>query len=239
MIFCLFYYKNLTADEVNDKEYKRLQTQYNSLLPTWITQYEESIVGFEKQDKILGNPKYDIVFIGSSTFGQWETMQEDFTPASVINRGFGGSTIREVIYYSDRILFPYQPKIVALYVGNDVWGEPTEPSVEQLFDYFKLFEQTLHRQLPNARLNFISMRPSPAKKYILGKQNEINSLLNKFAKNTPNTDFIDIRSVMYDNSGKLRRDIFKSDKLHLNDKGNKLITNVIKPILIKQLRQIK
>jgi lysophospholipase L1-like esterase len=223
----------------NDKEYQRLQTEYDSLLPDWIARLENEIIAFEKQDSILGKPKYDVVFIGSSTFQHWKTMKEDFAPASVINRGFGGSTIREVIYYSDRILFPYQPKVVVLYVGNDVWGDPAEPTTVQLFDYFKLFEQNLHRKLPNTMLNFVSMRPSPAKKNLFEKQTAISKLLIQYAKETPKTNFIDIRPVMYTNSGQLRNDIFISDSLHLNDTGNKLITGVIKPVLTKQLLEVK
>jgi lysophospholipase L1-like esterase len=166
-------------------------------------------------------------------------MQEDFAPASVINRGFGGSTIREVIHYSDRILFPYQPKVVVLYVGNDVWGDPAEPTTEQLFNYFKLFELTLHRHLPNTMLNFVSMRPSPEKRKLLEKQNAICNLLQQYVQKTPETNFIDIRPVMYDNSGHLRNDIFIADSLHLNNTGNQLITGIIKPILIKQLDKKK
>lgn len=223
----------------NDNEYRCLQREYDSLLPAWIARFENDIIAFEKQDSLNGNPKYDVVFIGSSTFEQWKSLREDFAPASIINRGFGGSTIREVIHYSDRILFPYQPKVVVLYVGNDVWGDPSEPTTVQLFDYFKLFEQKLHRQLPGTILNFISMRPSPTKKELLQKQTAINDSLMKYALNTPKTNFIDIRRVMYDNSGKLKNDIFKSDSLHLNDRGNDLIKFIIKPVLIEQLENIK
>jgi len=225
--------------KVSDTEYQRLQAEYDSLIPSWIAQFENDIKAFEKLDSMLGKPKYDVVFIGSSTFENWKTMQADFAPASVINRGFGGSTIREVIHYSDRILFPYQPKVVILYVGNDVWGDSTEPTTAQLFGYFKLFEKKLHRKLPDAMLNFVSMRPSPLKRNLLEKQTAICNLLQKYAKETPGTNFIDIRTVMYDKTGRLRNDIFVSDSLHLNDAGNKLITSVIKPVLIKQLLELK
>jgi hypothetical protein len=237
--FCITACNTTVKISDTDKEFPRLQAEYDSLLPPWIKQFENAIVNFEKQDSSLGYPKYDVVFIGSSTFEKWKTMKEDFAPASVINRGFGGSSIREVIYYSGRILFPYQPKVVVLYVGNDVWGDPAEPTVEQLFDYFKLFEMKLHRKLPGTILNFVSMRPSPLKKNLLIKQTAITNMLILYTKETPNTNFIDIRPLMYNNSGQLRNDIFSPDSLHLNDAGNQLITGAIKPILIKQLSELK
>jgi hypothetical protein len=235
MLLAIWISSCTSYDKVSDKEYRKLQTLYDSLLPAWITRFENDIIAFEIQDSLLNKPEYDIVFIGSSTFEQWKTMQQDFAPSLAINRGFGGSTIREVIYYSDRILFPYKPKVVVLYVGNDVWGDPVEPSTEQLFDYFRLFEKKLHRELPNTVLDIISMRPSPVKKELLEKQTSINNLLLQFAHDTPRTRFIDIRPLMYGSSGQLRTDIFKPDSLHLNDTGNKLITAIIKPIVIKQL----
>lgn len=237
--FCLFSCKTPVKVVVSDKEFQQLQAQYDSLLPDWIAQLEDEIKVFENEDSLLGKPKYDVVFIGSSTFNNWETMQADFAPASVINRGFGGSTIREVIHYSERILFRYEPKVVVLYVGNDIWGDPAEPTTGQLFGYFKLFEQKLHRKLPNTMVNFVSMRPSPEKKNLIEKQNAISNLLIQYAKETPKTNFIDIRPVMYNNSGQLKNDIFMADSLHLNDTGNKMITGVIKPILTKQLQEGK
>lgn len=153
-------------------------------------------------------------------------MQEDFAPTSVINRGFGDPAIREVIHYSDRILFPYQPKVLLLYVGNDISGNQGEPSTEQLFDYFKLFEQNLYRKLPNTLLNFVSMRHSPLKKDLV-ENKVINSLLKLYAQNTPEAKFIDISPVMYSNSGQHWNNIFVADSLHLNYTGNQLITVVI------------
>jgi hypothetical protein len=41
--------------QVNEKEYQHLLTQYDSLLPTWITQFENDITAFEKQDSAIGN----------------------------------------------------------------------------------------------------------------------------------------------------------------------------------------
>jgi len=230
----------IAQKKISDNEYQRLKAVYETTsYPRIMTRYGKEILAYEKEDSIKGHPTYDIVFIGSSTFEHWKTMKQDFTPANVVNRGFGGSTIREVIYYSDRILYPYNPKVVVLYVGNDVWGASNEPSTETLFDLFKYFEQTLHQKLPNTILNLVSMRPSPAKRKLITRQNAINDLLKNYAPTRKNTNFIDICSVMYSNSGQLRNDIFISDSLHLNNTGNQLIVGVIKPILIKQLENIK
>lgn len=201
LTFCINSCNTPVKVSDRDKEYQRLQAEYDSLLPDWISKLENEIQAFEKQDSLLGNPKYDVVFIGSSTFQHRKTMLEDFAPASVINRGFGGSTIREVIYYSDQILFPYQPKVVVLYVGNDVRGDLFEPTTEQFFNYFKLVEQKFYRKLPNTLLNFVSMQPSPATRNLYEKQTAIKYLLIQGTKETPKTNFIDILPVMYTNSG--------------------------------------
>ena len=42
-----------------------------------------------------------------------------FPRRTVLNRGFGGSTLADVVYYMDRILLPYRPRLVVLYAGDN------------------------------------------------------------------------------------------------------------------------
>ena len=223
------------SDVDTGAEYRRLEALYQQNIPPWVANYEDTIQSFEDEDSQAGNPLYDIVMIGSSTFANWTSMASDLAPADVVNRGFGGSTIREVLHYLDRILFPYNPKVVVLYVGNDIGGSPDELSTQELFDYFKLFEMRVHRTLPAAIVNYVSLRPSPSKADLIDRQQALNARLSQHATATARTEFIDITAVMYDGSGRLKTDIFESDELHLNAKGNDLMTGVIKPILLAEM----
>ena len=72
-----------------------------------LDKFESTIVKYEQEDKSNGYQEDAILFTGSSSIRRWKSMQEDFSPTPVLNRGFGGSTIPEVTYYADRIILPH------------------------------------------------------------------------------------------------------------------------------------
>ncbi|MFX6269910.1 hypothetical protein ABTF75_18990, partial [Acinetobacter baumannii] len=71
--------------------------------PHAIDRFEPAIVKFEDDDKHSMPAPGGTLFIGSSTFTHWKTLEEEFKDFKAINRGFGGSTIPEVNHYLDRI----------------------------------------------------------------------------------------------------------------------------------------
>src|SRR5688572_16665569 len=92
--------------------------------------FYEEIQAFKKQDSTRFPPKSAILFTGSSSFNFWKDMQQYFPDHTVINRGFGGSSLPDVIRYADQIIYPYQPKQVVLYCGeNDLAVESTTPEI--------------------------------------------------------------------------------------------------------------
>src|SRR5512136_3175724 len=76
--------------------------------------WESTIRKFEARDRIQPPPADVIVFTGSSSITFWSTLEQDMAPLPVINRGFGGSRIDDVVYYADRIVIPYHPRAVVL-----------------------------------------------------------------------------------------------------------------------------
>ena len=87
------------------------------------TIWERDIRKFEQQDNEHPQTEGAILFTGSSSIRYWNTLKEDMAPLPVVNRGFGGSRISDVIHYAERIVFPYKPKILVFYAGeNDLSG---------------------------------------------------------------------------------------------------------------------
>ena len=73
------------------------------------------IRAFKKQDSISFPPQHAILFVGSSSFTKWKDVQDYFPGYTIINRGFGGSVLNDVIRYEKDIIFPYQPKQIIIY----------------------------------------------------------------------------------------------------------------------------
>lgn len=202
-----------------------------------LNRFEPAIVQFEKQDAEQGKPSNGIVFLGSSSFAYWQTMTTDLAPLPVTNRGFGGSTMAEANYYADRILFPYQPKIIVVYEGeNDLNVGENHQTPEQVLAAFRVLVDRVARRLPKAQLYFVSMKPSASRWANWAVTQRGNELIEAYIKTKKQLHFIDVRPVMLGANGRPRPDIFRADSLHMNAKGYALWTGIIKPVLMRAMQ---
>ncbi|GAG85468.1 unnamed protein product, partial [marine sediment metagenome] len=71
--------------------------------------------------KLNPEPQNAIVFAGSSIFHFWTTLADDMAPLLVINQAFAGARMRSVFNAMDKLIIPYNPKIIVYYCGsNDI-----------------------------------------------------------------------------------------------------------------------
>src|SRR2546423_1259064 len=77
--------------------------------------FYDDIQIFKKQDSTNSPPLHAILFVGSSSFHLWTDVQSYFPNYTIINRGFGGSSLTDVIRYAEDIVFPYHPKEIVIY----------------------------------------------------------------------------------------------------------------------------
>src|SRR5215813_8439521 len=86
----------------------------------------DDIQAFKKEDSAHFPGTGKILFVGSSSFARWKDVQKDFPAYPIINRGFGGSSLTDVIRYKDDVIFKYKPKQIVIYCGeNDLAGNDT------------------------------------------------------------------------------------------------------------------
>ena len=184
--------------------------------------FEKEILAYEKQDSLSMPAKGQILFIGSSSFRLWKSFEADMRglPAS-FNRGFGGSTLADALYYFDRMVVKYQPKWVIMYEGDNDLAKGKLP--QQIAAEYDEFKARLKKQVPGAKLVFVAARPSLARVAMVEKQKELNSLIK-----SKGDYFIDMHSPFYLADGSLMTDIFVADKLHLNEKGYVIFANQIR-----------
>src|SRR4051812_13086574 len=65
-----------------------------------LTRWEAEIGAFERADREAPPAPGGIVFAGSSSIRLWTTLKDDFAGLPALNRGFGGSQIREVTAFA-------------------------------------------------------------------------------------------------------------------------------------------
>jgi len=167
-----------------------------------------------------------VLFVGSSSIRMWESLARDFPDVKVINRGFGGSEIRDSTWYADRIVLPYKPETVVLYAGDNDIASGRTP--QQLHDDFVAFADLIHRRLPTTRLIYISTKPSPSRAHLLDAQRQANALI-KAESARRNFVYIDVFTPMLDAAGQPREDLFLADRLHMNPAGYAIWRELLAP----------
>ncbi|ARK10552.1 SGNH/GDSL hydrolase family protein [Fibrivirga algicola] len=200
-------------------------------LPTLAqTSFESEIVAFETQDKATPPPANGILFVGSSSIRLWEGLKEAFPGKPIIQRGFGGSTLSDVIRYIPRVVLPYNPKQVVLYAGDNDIGQNNR-TARDVYSQFLTFFALVRKQLPNATITYISVKPSPARKQFMPIQAETNRMIKQYLSGQRNTSFADVYTPMLGANGQPRPELFKADSLHMTPQGYEIWKGVIAPVL--------
>lgn len=176
-----------------------------------------------------------VVFTGSSSIKNWKTLAKDFNGIPVINMGFGGSELADAVYYIDRLVLQYKPRVVVVYSGeNDInAGVPVRRVLEDL----KQFITLVHKSDPNTRIIVVSLKPSPSREKHLVKVREYNSLAADYVKGVRNVEFADVFTPMLTPDGKFREELYVSDRLHMTPAGYAIWTDLLAPMVKKAILQ--
>jgi lysophospholipase L1-like esterase len=187
--------------------------------------WEEAIRKFEEADRQSPPASDGVLFIGSSSIQMWKSLAEDFPQKKVINRGFGGSEISDSIYYVDRIVVPYRPRLIVFYAGDNDLANGKSP--QSVFEDYKEFVARVKAKLPGARLAFISIKPSLARAALIEKMRAANELIRSYAARDKHLAYIDVFTRMLGPDGQPRPELFGPDGLHMNRQGYILWREVI------------
>lgn len=196
--------------------------------------FYSEIQQFKTQDSIHFPPKQAILFLGSSSFRKWEDVQKYFPDYKIINRGFGGSTIPDAIYYLDKIVFPYEPKQVVIYEGDNDLASSDKITADSVLNRFEKLFSLIRTHLPNTSIAFVSIKPSPSREKLIPEMQKANSLIKNFLKNKRKTAFIDVYHKMLNKDGTPNKSLFIEDELHMNAKGYAIWQKIIEPYLLKK-----
>ncbi len=179
--------------------------------------FEAEIRAFEAADRASPPPLGGVVFVGSSSIKNWTDVAADFPGVPVLNRGFGGSTLADVVHYADRIVLPYRPRLVVLYAGDNDLVEGRTP--ERILGDYRAFVARLRSALPAARVAFVSIKPSPSRRAYMDRARETNRRIRaEIARDSLQT-YVDVFTPMLGATGQPRPELFLADSLHLKRAG--------------------
>ncbi|MDX1563952.1 MAG: GDSL-type esterase/lipase family protein [Phycisphaeraceae bacterium] len=194
--------------------------------------FAKAIAAFRKWDSQNAWPKNPVLFVGSSSIRMWPTRQA-FADLPVINRGFGGSHLSDVIHYADQIVLPYRPKVILLYAGDNDVGQGKPP--KQVIGDCHAFTELVWKQLPETSIVFLPIKPSRKRWALWEKMDQVNQAVRADAQKRPRAFYADTASPMLASGRPPAADLFLKDNLHLSDKGyamwNKVVRATLKDVL--------
>ena len=194
-----------------------------------VSKWEKEIAAYEAKDKENPPKKGGIVFVGSSSIRLWKTLEEDFPNHNVINRGFGGSQIVDSVEFADRIIFPYEPRMIVMYAGgNDI---NAKKSPDQVVNDFRAFVKKVRAKLPEVEIAYIAVAGNPKRWAQVEQVREVNRRIEEITKQEKKMKFINVFPAMMGPDGTPKPDIFVEDKLHMNPKGYAIWKEVVLPFL--------
>jgi lysophospholipase L1-like esterase len=197
--------------------------------------WEWAIARFETQDRVHPPQKKAIVFTGSSSITLWDTLEADMAPLPVLNRGFGGSRMNDVVRYTQRIVTAYQPKAVVLFAGTNDIAPPNPKTADEVFEGYKTFVQAVQADLPAVPIYYISITPTPLRWKMWPVAAQANQLIKTFSEGDARLHYIDITDQFLTAEGIPDPSLYRIDKLHPNKKGYTRWTAGIQPTLLAEL----
>ncbi len=195
--------------------------------------FENDIHTIKDFDRMYAPPTHPILFVGSSSIRKWDDLERNFSSYVVLNRGVGGAVTNDVTYFAKDIIFPYAPRQIVIYVGeNDL--PDAGVNADTLLQRFKVLYTTIRSKLPTTPILYISIKPSPSRAAFFEKGKQTNALIKDYIATKKNTTYIDIYPLMLDANGNPRKELFLSDMLHMNKDGYAIWEKAIQPHLLRR-----
>ena len=186
--------------------------------------YEAEVQGIEKTRQDAPPQSGAVVFYGSSSIRLWTSLRSDFPGVDVVNAGFGGSTLAACAAFFERLVVPCQPRSLILYAGDNDLGDGQTP--DTVLAWFRALLQKLEPMGP-IPFGFISIKPSPARWYLLDSIRRANALIRQEMSARPHNYYVDVFPAMLNEKGEPRTELYLEDGLHLSAAGYQVWTQIL------------
>jgi creatinine amidohydrolase len=191
--------------------------------------FEEEINTFRTWDRKNTIPDDYVLMLGSSSIRMWPSA-ESFPDLKIVNRGFGGAHISDLIHFQADILRRHAPPQCILFYcgGNDVAGGK---SPARVIADFRAFVQIIRDHAPQTPLVYIPIKPCPNRWQLWTQALQVNSAIQQLAENDPLVYYADTPTPMLQTGSPPDASLFLSDRLHLSAKGYRMWTDVVRPLV--------
>lgn len=199
--------------------------------PVSSSEWATDMAGFALEDAAKPPPERPVVFTGSSSVRMWDTLARDFPDVAVLNRGFGGSQVRDAVWYAEEVALRYRPRQIVLYAGDNDISDGRSPA--QVLADTRAFVDRIHAARPGTPIALLGIKPSPSRSHLLDLQRQANDALRDWASRQRHVTYIDVFTPMLGADGMPKESLFIADRLHMNAAGYALWRGIIDPHLVR------
>lgn len=186
--------------------------------------FRAEIDAFSAWDAKNSPPASPVLFVGSSSIRLWNTA-EAFDGLTVLNRGFGGAHISDVLAYFDRTVAPYAPRAIVFYCGDNDVADGKPP--EQVLSDFGEFVDRVRTHVGPVPIVWIAIKPSVARWNLHQPMRAVNDAVAARAASGPGLFVADIWTPMVTTGTPPDVALFVEDGLHLSADGYALWNRVV------------
>lgn len=165
----------------------------------------------------------------------------DTTKFELIGAGIGGNKVYDLYLRMEDDVLNKKPDLVFIYVGiNDVWHKLGAKTGTDYDKYLKFYQALINKiQATGSKVVLCTPTVIGEKK---NNANEVDADLNKYADGVRglatknNLPLCDLRKAFVDyenanNTEDIEKGILTTDRVHLNDVGNKLVADIMLPFV--------
>lgn len=204
---------------------ERLLAKYRD---TATKRWGKEIEKLEARDQREQDPPDAILFVGSSSIRLWETIAKDVAPYRPIQRGYGGARFSDVAVFAQRLIRPHKYRALVVFVGNDVTGGNNDHTVDEIEELVRYVIGVSQAHQSDAPVLIVEVTPTESRFAAWKKIRAVNARLREIALATANTYFIPTAGQYLRPDGTPRAELFRADRLHLNDQGYQLWGSLIR-----------
>lgn len=195
------------------------------------TVWNEEISAFANESP---GPSDALLFVGSSSIRRWADLAEHMAPIEVINRGFGGSKIGDVIYHGETLFQAESPLAIVIFVGtNDITPGASKP-LPVMVDAFEQMIEIVRRLHPETPVYYIAITPSPLRWEVWNEAREVNRAISALSDRMANTFVIDTSDELM-SEGVPDDSNYVLDRLHLSDQGYAIWAEIVRAQIFSDL----
>lgn len=190
--------------------------------------FAAEIAAFSAADRNAPPLSGAVLFVGSSSIRMWADLAADMAPFCVVNRGFGGSSIPDVVRHFSSVAALPAPRAIVFYAGDNDLESRRAPA--RIVADFERFMRLKARRFGAVPVFFVSIKPAPGRAQFRVAREAVNSMIRQRALERPDLLYVDIAGPML-GAGRLD-DLFLQDGVHLSAAGYAIWRAVILDALL-------